>query len=297
MIIDMHCHISYEDFPEFSTKIGRGIFTVDVLLKRMDMEGIDKTVLLPLNNPECLDTYAVCGNQGCIKAAKKHPDRLISFCNVDPRSMLNCDDKGIMKLLKIYQDYGCKGIGEMCASLPIDDIRYQRLFHNAGEIGMPIIFHFMPKGCPSYGAIDDLGLPGLEKMLKAFPDTVFAGHSPCFWNEISADVTDENRIGYIHGKIEKKGRLWQLFEENPNLYGDISAGSGYYSLSRDPEAGYSFLEKFSRQIVFGTDRFGSISEPFPEMLGFINNAVENKLISSECYENITHLNAKRLLKL
>ena len=42
MIIDIHTHITYEHFPEFAKVfLGRGPFTADVLLRRMDMEGID----------------------------------------------------------------------------------------------------------------------------------------------------------------------------------------------------------------------------------------------------------------
>ena len=62
MIIDIHTHITFEDFPEFSTMLDREPFTADTLLKRMDAEGIDKSVLLPLVSPECLDTFAVSGN-------------------------------------------------------------------------------------------------------------------------------------------------------------------------------------------------------------------------------------------
>ena len=297
MIIDIHAHITFGRFPEFSTLLGRHPFTADILLRRMDMEGIDKSVLLPLVSPECLDFYGVGGNQECIEAARKHPDRFIAFCNVDPRSMINADDTGIMRLLKVYQEFGCKGIGEMCASLPVDDIRYQRLFHNAGEAGMPIIFHFKPEGSNSYGAIDDLGLPRLERMVKMFPKTIFAGHSPCFWNEISADVTDENREGYVKGMISEKGRLWTMFAENKNIYGDISAGSAHCALSRDPAVGYEFLEKFNTQIVFGTDRFTSETEPVPSILGFLKGGLEQEHISQTAYENIMHRNAEKILKL
>jgi hypothetical protein len=298
MIIDIHAHITYEHFPEFgAAMLGRTPFTADILLKRMDMEGIDKSVLLPLINPECLDFYGVSGNQECIEAARKHPDRFISFCCIDPRSMMNDTDDGIMRLIKVYQELGCKGIGEMCAGLWIDDIHYQRLFHNAGEAGMPIIFHFKPEGSPGYGAVDDPGLPRLERMVKMFPETIFAGHSPCFWNEISADATAENRGGYVQGKIEKQGRLWTMFAENKNIYGDISAGSAHCALSRDPEKGYEFLEKFNRQIVFGTDRFTSIDEPVPPILGFLKSGLEEKHLSPEAYENIMHRNTERILKL
>jgi hypothetical protein len=295
MIIDIHAHITYGRFPEFSTLLGRKPFTADILLRRMDIEGIDKSVLLPLISPECLASYGVCGNMECIEAARKHPDRFISFCNIDPRSMMNADDNGIMRLIKAYQELGCRGIGEMCASLQIDDIRYQRLFHNAGEAGMPIIFHFKPEGSTSYGAIDDLGLPRLDRMLKMFPQTIFAGHSPCFWNEISADVNDENRTGYVKGAILENGRLWTMFSENKNLYGDISAGSAHCALSRDPVKGYEFLEKFNSQIVFGTDRFTSEDEPVPPIIGFLKAGLEGKHISNAAYENIMHRNTEKIL--
>ncbi len=297
MIIDIHTHITFERFPEFSTLLGREPFTADILLKRMDMEGIDKSVLLPLIHPECLDFYGASGNQECLEAARKHPDRFIAFCNIDPRSMMNTDDNEIMRLIKVYQELGCKGIGEMCASLWVDDISYQRLFHNAGEAGMPIIFHFKPEGSISYGAIDDLGLPRLERMVKMFSKTIFAGHSPCFWNEISADVSNENREGYVKGAIVEKGRLWTIFAENKNLYGDISAGSAHCALSRDPEVGYEFLEKFNTQIVFGTDRFTSATEPVPEILGFIKDGLIEKYISHDAYENIMHRNTEKILAL
>jgi len=51
MIIDFHTHITFERFPEFSTHFGRQRFTADTLVKRMDDEGIDKSVVLPLSNP------------------------------------------------------------------------------------------------------------------------------------------------------------------------------------------------------------------------------------------------------
>ena len=295
MIIDIHTHITFEDFPEFSTLLDREPFTADILLKRMDMEGIDKSVLLPLVNPECLDSFAVSGNQECIKAARKHPDRFIPFCVIDPRSRMNTSEKEFMRLLMVYKELGCKGIGEMCASLWIDDVRYQRLFHCAGEAEMPIIFHFKPESCTSYGAIDEVGLPRLERMVKMFSKTIFAGHSPCFWNEISADITDDNRNAYPNGEITQQGRLWTIFEENKNIYGDISAGSAHNALSRDPGVGYEFSEKFNTQILFGTDRFTSATEPIPPMLGFIKDGLIEKHISQTAYENIMHRNAERIL--
>lgn len=295
MIIDIHAHITFERFPEFSTLLGRKPFTADILLKRMDMEGIDKSVLLPLISPECLDFYGVSGNQECIEMARKHPDRFIAFCNIDPRSMINFDDNSIMRLINVYKEMGCRGIGEMCASIPIDDIKYQRLFHNAGEAGMPIIFHFKPANSSSYGAIDELHLPGLQKMLKMFPKTVFAGHSPCFWNEISSDVSDDNREGYVQGKIPAKGVLWDIFEQNKNVYGDISAGSAHCALSRDEEVGFEFLQKYNERVVFGTDRFTAEDEPVPPILGFLKDGLAAGKLTQDAYDNIMYRNAEKIM--
>jgi len=39
----------------------------------------------------------------------------------------------------------------------------------------------------------------------------------------------------------------------PNLYADLSAGSGYNALTRDEEFTIGFLERNSKQILFGSD--------------------------------------------
>ncbi len=296
VIIDIHTHITFDHFPEFSrVLLGRGPFTADILLKRMDMEGIDRSVLLPLSSPECLDFYGVCGNQECIEAARKHPDRFTAFFYVDPRSITNYGDGNLVKLMQVYKDLGCKGIGEMTASLEMDDILYQRLFFAAGEEGLPIIFHFKPQGSTSYGAIDDLGLPRTEKVVKMFPKTIFLGHSPCFWNELDGDITEENRAGYMKGAYGKKGRLWELFEKYPNVYGDISAGSAYHALSRDPK-GYEFLEQYHDRICFGTDRFTGIDEPIPDILPYLKNGLKDGKLSQPAYDAIMSGNFLRITR-
>jgi uncharacterized protein len=86
-----------------------------------------------------------------------------------------------------------------------------------------------------------------------------------------------------------------MFEENKNIYGDISAASAYKSLNRDPKIGYEFLEKFNTQILFGTDRFTSATEPVPAILGFIKDGLAENHLSPHAYDNIMHRNAERIL--
>lgn len=298
MIIDIHTHITYKNFPEFPRLIGRPSFDVDVLLKRMDMEGIDKSVVLPLSNPENLDYYGVAGNQEVVDACRKHPDRLIPFCNIDPRSMLCREgaEKKLRELIKIYKDFGCVGIGEICASLPVDHKTCKALYRAAELEKMPMIFHFVTKVGLFYGVTDSLHLPRFEKTLQEFPRAVFIGHSPAFWNEIDGDLKQNQRNGYLRGPIRKRGRLWDLMEKYPNLFADTSAGSAYISLSRDPEKGMEFLQKFNRKIFFGTDRFTSVDEPIPPIIGFLKDGLKKKKLTKAAYENIMHKNFERVFK-
>lgn len=302
MFIDIHTHITYRDCPELAYGIlNRPPFDEDVLLKRMDMEGIDKSVVLPLVNPEVLDRYGCAGNQEVLQACKRHPDRLIPFCAVDPRSMLvwgSREGSGCMyNLLKIYKDMGCKGIGEVCGSIAVDDDRYGVIFEAAGELNMPLIFHIQRFGGHTYGVFDEFHLTGFEKMLAKYPDTVFIGHSMAFWSEISGEVAEADREKYLKGSYSKKGRLWELFEKYPNLRGDISAGSGAYALSCDPDHGAEFMEKFQDQLYFGTDRFSSIDEPIPPQKPLMDEWLAAKRISKDVYEKISHINAEKLLNL
>lgn len=294
MIIDIHTHVTYENFPEFArTFLGRTPFTVDVLLRRMDMEGIDRSVLLPLCSPENMFFYGVTSTTECIEAVRKHPDRLDSFCNIDPRAMYNTPDRKIRELFSIFKDLGCKGLGEICAALPVDDERFIRIYQTAGEFKMPLIFHFQRHDATSYGALDDPGLPGLQRALKLCPDTIFLGHSPCFWNEIDGDLSDDAKSSSATTPYTKKGILWDLFEKNPNLYGDCSAGSGYRALSKDPK-GYEFLQKFHKQICFGTDRFTGIDEPIPPIIGYLKHGLDSGKLTQAAYDAITHENYLRI---
>jgi predicted TIM-barrel fold metal-dependent hydrolase len=294
MIIDIHQHITYRKFPEFSNLTAHGPFNATHLVKDMDKWGIDKSVVLPLANPENIDYFGVALSQEVILECRKFSDRLIPFCNVDPRAMLNNPDANLSIILNCYKELGCVGIGEVCASLRFTDPLYKNLFHHAGECGMPVLFHLSPKKKGLYGIVDNPGLPGLEVVLKEFPKTKFIGHAPSFWNAIDADVTsDRMRNSYPKGPIKHDGALWRLMETYPNLYGDFSAGSGHNALTRDPEAGVRFIKKFQKKIFFGTDMFMVKKEP-PEHLTMMNNLLKEKKITKAIYEDIMHRNFERV---
>ena len=243
--------------------------------------------MLPIVSPECMSTLVT--PEEVLGICALYPDRLVPFCNLDPRFVTNSPKADFMPLLSAYKELGCKGVGEFTANIPLDDPLNMNLFRQIEEIGFPLTFHLAPQVGGFYGCFDDPGLPRLEKVLKQFPRLIILGHSQVFWAEIGPLNNPDERKGYPKGPILKEGRLVELMRKYPNLNGDLSAGSGFNAISRDPEFGYRFLEEFQDRLYYGTDH---AKLPF---VTYFRNLKEQHLISEEAYEKITWKNASRLL--
>jgi predicted TIM-barrel fold metal-dependent hydrolase len=83
--------------------------------------------------------------------------------------------------------------------------------------------------------------------------------------------------------------------ENVNLWGDLSAGSGYNAISRAPDFGCAFLEEFQDRLLFGTDFCWPNQEA--EIVPYFHRLRDGRRISPEAWEKITWKNANRLLNL
>jgi predicted TIM-barrel fold metal-dependent hydrolase len=182
----------------------------------------------------------------------EYPDRLIPTCNVDPRWMDYAPTSNFGKLLEAYKEMGCRSVGEYIVNLPFDDPLNLNVFRQVEEAGLPLTFHIAHRTGGTYGCVDELGLPRLERVLAAFPNLTFLGHSQCFWSHISADVTEGDWATYPTGPV-RPGRVVELMRRYPNLMGDLSANSGFNAIARDPEFGLAFLAEFHERLCFGTD--------------------------------------------
>ena len=276
---------------DIHTHVGKLVFNKPLkpsqLLRFMDKNGIEKSVVLPIENPE--ETYYYVTTEEVLRACRRYPDRLIPFCNVDPRRGMSDTSTDFYRIIKEYKEEGCKGFGEELSGLWIDDPRLQKIYEACGTLRMPIVLHL-----DGLRNLDDKGLPRLEKMLKTFSETVFLGHAQHFWGEISSDIKKKDFSGYPEGKI-KKGALDRLLGKYPNLYGDLSAGSGYNALARDEEFAYPFLERNQNKLLFGTDYLSS-GQKCPQ-IKFLKDAKGKGLIKKSVFEKITYKNAKKLLKI
>lgn len=237
MIIDIHAHCSPGPYWLSHDPIKNEYIqwiTVSELVKRMDEEGIDRAVVLLLHSPE--SSIEPVNTREVLKFCKKYSNRLIQFCNPDPRLYMGFE-RSLAFILEKYKGEGCKGVGEVTANIYFDDVRALNLFRICEELEMPLIFHIGPSEGGFYGLVDEFGLPRLEKCLNMFPNLVFIGHSQPFWTEISGDLKPEDRNGYPTGRVVLGGRVVDLFRKCPNLYGDLSANSGYDAISRDQSSG------------------------------------------------------------
>ncbi|NHV98832.1 MAG: amidohydrolase family protein [Thaumarchaeota archaeon] len=295
MIIDIHAHCSprpgWLSYDPVKNRYVRWI-TVSELVRRMRKEGIDKTVILPLPSPE--SSIEPVATRDAIEFCKEYGDKLIPFCNPDPR--LNAgSEKSLRFIIEEYKSEGCRGVGEVTANIYFDDPRVLSLFRVCEELELPVLFHIGPNIGGCYGLVDEPGLPRLEKCLKMFPNLVFIGHSQPFWAEISGDLKPEERNSYPTGRVAPGGRVVDLFRKYQNLYGDLSAGSGYNAISRDPEFGIQFLEEFQDRLMFGTD-LDMPNQDIPQ-LKYLRNLMEEGKISLKTYDKIMYRNATRVLKL
>ncbi len=237
--VDAHTHLGQ---PWSS----RGPLTPEMMLGWMDEHQIAQAVVLPLISPEAW--YYPITTDWVLHQTGPHRERLIPFCDVDPRTTYLGGVKGIVNLLKRYVDAGAKGLGEHKCGVAIDDPRNLAVFRAAGELRLPVLFHM-----DGQRNTDKPGLPGLERVLQEVPGSRFIGHAPGFWASISGDVTESTMGGYPKGPVAPGGAIDRLMEKYPNLYGEFSAGSGANAIRRDLEFGREFLIRRADRLLFGTD--------------------------------------------
>lgn len=288
--IDIHAHAYRETCPP-ANGVKRFASPREVIA-RYDEIGIEKGVLLPLIGPEF---YLPQSNEDILDMCEESDGRLIPFCNVDPRAMTNSPDAPLDVWLRHYRDRGCRGIGEAMPNLPFEDPRCQNLFKRVETVGFPLIFDISDKIGGDYGFYDDPGLPQLRRTLERFPRLRILGHGPSFWAEIGPLEKPEDRGGYPRYSFEDEGAVPALFRRCPNLYGDLSASSGFNALARNPAYAVRFLNEFQDRLLFGTD-ICSADAKLP-LAGFLIGLRDNDEISREVFEKIARGNAIRLLGL
>jgi len=254
MIVDVHCHhipnvqpeeltpiiaeiaelrgihIPREQVVTWLTSHSTDLATYDNFVRRLDEAGIDKAVLLGLDNIDfgISDEALLETNHHVSKVSKRHPTRIIPFASVDPRRpnavglFRQCIQEYGMKGLKWHPDYGFYPNSE--ESFKILEV--------AAELDVPLLTHTGP-------------LPGvrskyahpihLDDVAFSFPElTIIAAHMGDAW-----------------------WRDWlALVQYKRNIYGDLALWqfTAARNLTKFKEILREVIDTVGcEQILFGTD--------------------------------------------
>lgn len=281
--IDVHIHAGFSEPAEGAPEKKLGARDV---LDGLACNGVVRAIVM--SGGEAPGKGAV--NRDCMEFCRNDP-RLHWCCNFDDTS-----PETIWSRMLACKKAGAVGVGELMINRRLDSPILQEIFSCAEQLSMPITIHMSPKEGFEYGVVDDPGLPLLEKVLKEHPNLTIVGHSQTFWIEISGDapVTPEERYGRGIGPVVPGGRLVELFRKYPNLYGDLSAGSGFCAITRDETFGLHFLTEFADRLMFGTDSV-SPTTPWKNLLSdWMEAKVKEGALSQEVMQKICYQNAARL---
>ncbi|MBQ9336174.1 MAG: amidohydrolase family protein [Lentisphaeria bacterium] len=297
MFIDIHAHAYRYPLP-FVVRFPNE----EELLARYDECGIEKGFLLPVVNSEI---YLPQANEDILEMAQRHPDRIIPFCNVDPRALSDSSHAPLDRVLAYYKDKGCRGVGEIMPNLRTDDERVQNLFRCAEKVGLPVTWDGSDRIGGDFGLYDEPGIPQYERTLNRFPNLTVFAHGPVFWTELwrlSAPAlrkpvfNDDGdyvcRRGRGQCRILDEGVVPALFRTYPNLLGELSDASSMLRL--DPKLGAAFLTEFQDRLFFGTD-FCCLGMKFQTMELLLE--WRGKYISEAVFEKIARGNAVRFFQL
>jgi predicted TIM-barrel fold metal-dependent hydrolase len=188
-----------------------------------------------------------------------------------------------------YLKLGAVLIGEQKFGVECDSPEMQRIYDVARAHGIPVLMHWQ------FNRFNH-GFHRFHKVLEKYPTVNFIGHAQTWWANIDRNHIDQT-ILYPKGPVTAGGLTDRYLSNYPNIYGDLSAGSGQNALTRDEGFARDFLTRHQDQLLYGSDcndRDGG----GPKCLGAQTIAIVRRLASSRVVERkLLHDNARKLLRL
>jgi len=267
-IIDIHQHTHYA---------GR---TDEELIAHQERMGITKTILLPAGSKFGLAAEAY-GNDSVLELTRRSPGRFAFFANEV------ADLPEAPQVIERYLKQGAIGIGEQKFHVDADSTYIGKLAEIAQQYRVPMLLHFQHE---TY----NLGLDKFHKILERYPKVAFIGHAQTWWGNIGTESRQEDL--YPKGKVVPGGITDRYLSDYPNMYGDLSAGSGLNALLRDEDHARAFLKRHQNKLLYGSDCNDKVG--FGEKCSGAK-CIEalRKLADEVVLEKILYRNASALLRL
>ena len=280
-IIDIHQHLGYSGRPD------------DVLLRHQSAMGITTTILLPagrnVNTPSTHDgvsngLQAQClGNEACRQFATAHSTAFRFGSNEVP------DVDGATREIERYLKLGGVMIAEQKFGVECDSQHMQAIYALAAEHRVPVLMHWQFQ-------MYNYGLERFHKMLEKYSKVNFLGHAQTWWANIDRNNADQS-VMYPKGPVTPGGLTDRYLSDYPNMFGDLSAGSGLNALTRDEGFARDFIARHQDKLVYGSDCSDHIGSGTP-CQGAQTIATIRKLAPSKAVERkLLYGNAKKLFRL
>ncbi len=236
-IIDIHQHAGYSGRSD------------EELLAHQATMGVTRTILLPAGRPMNSESthqavsnglQAQClGNEACRAISLRHPGRFLFAANEVP------DAPGAVGEIEKYLKLGGVAIAEQKFGLECDAPEMQRLYVLAADYNVPILMHWQHE-------MYNYGFDRFHRMLEKHPRTRFIGHAQTWWANVDQNHTNQKEL-YPKGPVTPGGWTDVYLRDYPNMYGDLSAGSGLNSLTRDEGRAVEFLTRHQDKLLYGSD--------------------------------------------
>jgi predicted TIM-barrel fold metal-dependent hydrolase len=267
-VLDIHQHTNY------------GGRSNDQLVAHQRKMGVTKTVLLPSGYK--ITPGLELGDTGtCVNLSRNHPKEFVYFGNELP------DIPATRETLEKYLKMGALGIGEQKFHVDCDSSHMQLVAEIAREHRVPVLMHFQHD---TY----NLHIERFHTMLEKFPKVNFIGHAQTWWANI--DRQCDQVTMYPKGKVTPGGVTDRLLSDYPNMYGDLSAGSGLNSMLRDEDQAREFLKRHQDKLMFGSDCTDPLGEGDKCLGAQILAAVRRLAPDPKIQRKIFHQNAMRIIK-
>lgn len=268
-IIDIHQHTNYS------------FRTDEQLLAHQKAMGVTTTILLPAGALYGLEANAT-GNQAVYDFVLNHPGEYVYTAN-EVAGL-----PGARAELEKWLKKGAIGIAEQKFHVDCDSPAIEEVAEVAQEFKVPVLLHFQHE-------VYNLHIERFHKILEKFPTVNFIGHAQTWWSNI--DKNSDQKTMYPMGKITPGGISDRLLTDYPNMYGDLSAGSGLNALNRDQDFTRDFMARHQDKLLYGSDCNDIIGRG-PGCQGAQTIATVRKLAPSKAIERkLLYENAKKMFRL
>jgi uncharacterized protein len=243
--------------------------------------GVTKTILLPAGRLYGLAAGAG-GNDTVVAVAERLPNEYVYFANELP------DIPETRDVITKYLKMGAIGIGEQKFPVESDSKHIELIASIAREFRVPVLLHFEHKAY-------NFGIERFHRILAKYPNVNFIGHAQTWWANI--DKAHDQAVLYPKTKVTPGGITDRLLADYPNMYGDMSAGSGVNAMNRDEDHARAFLKRHQDKLLFGSD-CNDRQANGPKCLGAQQIANIRRLAPGKAIERkILYENAKKMFKL